>query len=142
MELQEQQIALLRERVLRLEGGGDDTGLAKASTGNSSVDDFSIKVRPSATFVLSVLLLNDLYLVERRRQSRAVDQSVGRRYGQNPSRHSQCSQGRGPRRYFREAPTCRQYTSPTWCRPGSPASCNERSSFGRHNQLSPCHQFE
>jgi hypothetical protein len=45
MEQQEQQIALLRERVLRLEGGGDDAGPVKVSMGNSSVDDFSIKVR-------------------------------------------------------------------------------------------------
>jgi hypothetical protein len=44
MEQQEQQIALLRERVLRLEGGGDDAGTARVSMGNSSVDDFSIKV--------------------------------------------------------------------------------------------------
>lgn len=44
MEQQEQQIALLRERVLRLEGGGDEVSPAKSSMGNSSVDDFSIKV--------------------------------------------------------------------------------------------------
>lgn len=44
MEEQERQIALLRERVIRLEGGGDDDGPSKANPrGGSSVDDFSIK---------------------------------------------------------------------------------------------------
>ena len=45
MEQQEQQIALLRERVLRLEGGGDESSQVRTSMGHSSVDDFSIKVR-------------------------------------------------------------------------------------------------
>lgn len=47
MEEQEHQIALLRERVIRLEGGDEDKGSAArvGSKGGSSVDDFSIKVR-------------------------------------------------------------------------------------------------
>jgi hypothetical protein len=42
MELQETQIAMLRERIARLEGSEDTPGPVRA--GGSSVDDFSIKV--------------------------------------------------------------------------------------------------
>jgi hypothetical protein len=45
MEEQEHQIALLRERVIRLEGGDDENIAPKSNAkGGSSVDDFSIKV--------------------------------------------------------------------------------------------------
>jgi hypothetical protein len=45
MEEQEHQIALLRERVIRLEGGDDENTAPRSGTkGGSSVDDFSIKV--------------------------------------------------------------------------------------------------
>ena len=44
MEEQEHQIALLRERVIRLEGGDDENTAPKSGAkGGSSVDDFSIK---------------------------------------------------------------------------------------------------
>jgi len=46
MEEQERQVALLRERISRLEGSEEPTTVGqRTKMGGSTVDDFSIKVR-------------------------------------------------------------------------------------------------
>jgi len=45
MEEQERQVALLRERITRLEGSDEPTTIGqRTKMGGSTVDDFSIKV--------------------------------------------------------------------------------------------------